>query len=482
MADLESAAPFDQSPERVLSEGEPEPGSGRAGRRRGADPGRGAAATTTCSPRRPRGEVALGLVRRRRSGRGRDGGRVREGRGARARGVLGNLAGRRCTWCRSRPVPAIDRRVAATGMVGRWISASIPSPECARACARSTTSPTRASPASSTWPTGSRSRSWSRVRPVRARPSWPSRWPRSPAADSSASSATRASTSPRRCTSGTTRSSCSASRPNATRTARWQDLEDDIFSDEFLLTRPLLEAIRAEDPVVLLIDEVDRVEVETEALLLEILSDYQVSIPELGTVEAKQIPLVFLTSNNTRELSEALKRRCLFLHIDYPDLEREKRDRAHQGARHHREPGRPGRPHRAVDPSARAEEEPVGVRDARLGPHAAAAGRRDRSASRKPPTRSTSCSSTRPTSRRRSKEFDRSRRRRSTEADRSDGSSTTAQTDAPHARAAGRVHPGAARGRVCRSASPRTSTPWRRCSTSRSRIVRRSSTRSAPRW
>ena len=77
-------------------------------------------------------------------------------------------------------------------------------------------------------------------------------------------------------------------------------------------------------PVVLLIDEVDRVEVETEALLLEILSDYQVSIPELGTIEAKQIPLVFLTSNNTRELSEALKRRCLFLHIDYPDLEREK--------------------------------------------------------------------------------------------------------------------------------------------------------------
>ena len=104
----------------------------------------------------------------------------------------------------------------------------------------------------------------------------------------------------------------------------WEELEDDIFSDEFLLTRPLLEAIRAKDPVVLLIDEVDRVEVETEALLLEILSDYQVSIPELGTVEAKQIPLVFLTSNNTRELSEALKRRCLFLHIDYPDLEREK--------------------------------------------------------------------------------------------------------------------------------------------------------------
>jgi len=104
----------------------------------------------------------------------------------------------------------------------------------------------------------------------------------------------------------------------------WTDIETDIFSDEFLLTRPLLEAIRADDPVVLLIDEVDRVEVETEALLLEVLSDYQVSIPELGTIAAKQVPLVFLTSNNTRELSEALKRRCLFLHIDYPDMDREK--------------------------------------------------------------------------------------------------------------------------------------------------------------
>jgi MoxR-like ATPase len=106
--------------------------------------------------------------------------------------------------------------------------------------------------------------------------------------------------------------------------ASWQDIETDLFGEDFLLTRPLLEAIRAEDPVVLLIDEIDRVEVETEALLLEILSDYQVSIPELGTVTAKQIPLVFLTSNNTRELSEALKRRCLYLHVDYPDLEREK--------------------------------------------------------------------------------------------------------------------------------------------------------------
>ena len=104
----------------------------------------------------------------------------------------------------------------------------------------------------------------------------------------------------------------------------WNEIHDDIFGSEFLLTRPLLEAITAEDPVVLLIDEVDRVEVETEALLLEILSEYQVSIPELGTITAKQVPMVFLTSNNTRELSEALKRRCLFLHVDYPQMDREK--------------------------------------------------------------------------------------------------------------------------------------------------------------
>jgi MoxR-like ATPase len=104
----------------------------------------------------------------------------------------------------------------------------------------------------------------------------------------------------------------------------WKELEEDIFSEEFLLARPLLEAIRSTDPVVLLVDEVDRVELETEALLLEILSEYQVSIPELGTVRATRLPMVFLTSNNTRELSEALKRRCLYLHIDYPDLDRER--------------------------------------------------------------------------------------------------------------------------------------------------------------
>ncbi len=104
----------------------------------------------------------------------------------------------------------------------------------------------------------------------------------------------------------------------------WNELEDDIFAEGFLLARPLLEAIRSPLPVVLLVDEVDRVEIETEALLLEVLSDFQVSIPELGTVTAATTPIVILTSNNTRELSEALKRRCLFLHINYPEPEREK--------------------------------------------------------------------------------------------------------------------------------------------------------------
>jgi MoxR-like ATPase len=104
----------------------------------------------------------------------------------------------------------------------------------------------------------------------------------------------------------------------------WHHVEQDIFTEDFLLPRPLLMAIRSPDPVVLLIDEIDRLEVETEALLLEVLSDWQVSIPELGTVKANLLPFVVLTSNNTRELSEALKRRCLFLPMDYPSVERER--------------------------------------------------------------------------------------------------------------------------------------------------------------
>jgi MoxR-like ATPase len=104
----------------------------------------------------------------------------------------------------------------------------------------------------------------------------------------------------------------------------WEETHDDIFSEEFLLARPLLTAIRRSEPTVLLIDEADKADVEVEGLLLEVLSDFQVSIPELGTIEAVRRPFVVITSNATRELSEALKRRCLFLHLDYPDAEREK--------------------------------------------------------------------------------------------------------------------------------------------------------------
>ena len=104
----------------------------------------------------------------------------------------------------------------------------------------------------------------------------------------------------------------------------WEETHDDIFTDEFLLTRPLLTAIRREEPTVLLVDEVDKTDVEVEGLLLEVLSDFQVTIPEMGTVTAVRRPFVVLTSNATRELSEAVKRRCLFLHLDYPDSEREK--------------------------------------------------------------------------------------------------------------------------------------------------------------
>jgi MoxR-like ATPase len=105
--------------------------------------------------------------------------------------------------------------------------------------------------------------------------------------------------------------------------AGWSAVEETIFDESFLLPRPLLEAIRAQDDVVLLIDEVDRLEVETEALLLEVLAEFQVTIPELGTVRAERRPLVILTSNSTRELGEALRRRCLYVPLDYPTAARE---------------------------------------------------------------------------------------------------------------------------------------------------------------
>jgi MoxR-like ATPase len=103
----------------------------------------------------------------------------------------------------------------------------------------------------------------------------------------------------------------------------WQDVQGDIFGEEFLLARPLMTAIASPEPVVLLIDEIDKTDQEFEAMLLELLSDFQISIPELGRIEARTQPVVLLTSNNTRELTEALKRRCLYLWLDYPDTEHE---------------------------------------------------------------------------------------------------------------------------------------------------------------
>jgi MoxR-like ATPase len=102
-----------------------------------------------------------------------------------------------------------------------------------------------------------------------------------------------------------------------------EDQWEDIFGEDFLLTRPLLEAIASTEPVVLLIDEIDKTDQEFEAMLLEVLSDFQISIPELGVIEARTHPIVVLTSNNSRELTEALKRRCLYLWLDYPEVERE---------------------------------------------------------------------------------------------------------------------------------------------------------------
>ena len=103
----------------------------------------------------------------------------------------------------------------------------------------------------------------------------------------------------------------------------WDDVQEDIFSEDFLMARPLLAAISAGEPVVLLIDEIDKTDQEFEAMLLEVLSEFQISIPELGRIEARTQPVVVLTSNNSRELTEALKRRCLYLWLDYPTVERE---------------------------------------------------------------------------------------------------------------------------------------------------------------
>jgi MoxR-like ATPase len=126
-----------------------------------------------------------------------------------------------------------------------------------------------------------------------------------------------------------TESPVEGGQPAANPSARGREAEhadgvmSDIFSEEFLLTRPLLQAIASTEPVVLLIDEIDKTDQEFEAMLLEVLSDFQISIPELGVIEARTHPIVVLTSNNSRELTEALKRRCLYLWLDYPEVERE---------------------------------------------------------------------------------------------------------------------------------------------------------------
>ena len=236
--------------------------------------------------------------------------------------------------------------------------------------ATSPTPPSRRRPSS---PARSRSRCSSRVRPAWARPSSPRRSRGRPAPSWSGCSATRGSTRRGRCTSGTTRSSCCASRLAGDDQA-WDETHDDIFTEEFLLTRPLLTAIRREQPTVLLIDEIDKADVEVEGLLLEVLSDFQVTIPELGTIAAVRRPFVVLTSNATRELSEALKRRCLYLHLDYPTPS------ASATSCSPRCPtSRTGSPSSWSPRSARlrdagAEEGAVDRRDDRLGAHPARAG------------------------------------------------------------------------------------------------------------
>ena len=163
------------------------------------------------------------------------------------------------------------------------------SKRCATAWPGRATCPTRPRRSSPSSPTSSASPCWSRARRASARPSWRRRCRAGRSAGSCACSATRASTRPRRCTSGTTASSCCASRPRRPAPA-WQDVQEDIFSEDFLMARPLLTAISVEEPVVLLIDEIDKTDQEFEAMLLEVLSDFQISIPELGVVEATTQP------------------------------------------------------------------------------------------------------------------------------------------------------------------------------------------------
>ena len=180
--------------------------------------------------------------------------------------------------------------------------------------------------------------------------------------------------------------------------AGWDDVQEDIFGTDFLLTRPLMQAISSEEPVVLLIDEIDKTDQEFEAMLLELLSDFQITIPELGQISATTMPIVVLTSNDSRELTEALKRRCLYLWLDYPGIEREMEivllHAPEMRARAGPPPGRGDRD----GPRPRPEEAALDRRVDRLGPHPDPDGRRRHRPRDLPATRCRSSSSTAPTS------------------------------------------------------------------------------------
>ncbi len=156
----------------------------------------------------------------------------------------------------------------------------------------------------------------------------------------------------------------------------WGEVQDDIFGKEFLLERPLMQAIAQPDPVVLLIDEIDKTDQEFEAMLLELLSDFQITIPELGQVSARTMPIVVLTSNNSRELTEALKRRCLYLWLDYPEVEREMEIVRLHAPELPRGIGPTAGRGGADGPRARPEEAALDRRVDRLGSRPAADGRR----------------------------------------------------------------------------------------------------------
>ena len=288
------------------------------------------------------------------------------------------------------PPPSRVRRIGV--MIGECSATWSPPPTWPSASAAPGTSSTTRWPPSATSRSRWAGRCSSRASRAPARPPWPRRSPRPWTCRSSGSSATRASTPARRSTTGTSRarsSTCERSRPRRRPAAPPQDvseLEKSLFDERFLLSRPVLRALR-EAPAVLLVDEIDRADDEFEAFLLEVLSTYQVTIPEVGTVRAAQPPIVVLTSNRTRELHDALKRRCLYHWIDHPGLERELAIvRSRAPARRPR-PRRAGRPaHPAAAPARRPAQAARRRRDARLGPRAGGARRRrPRHRARPPP-------------------------------------------------------------------------------------------------